>query len=42
MCTMMRGVHETSPKTRTTFWRGEYEKNQALRSEFFIAAGLER
>ena len=42
MCTMMRGVHETSPKTRTTFWRGEYEKNSALRSEFFIAAGLER
>src|SRR5438067_3882749 len=42
MCTMMRGVHKTSPKTRTTFWRGEYEENPALRSEFFIAAGLER
>ncbi len=42
MCTMMRGVHESSPKTRTTFWRGEYEKIAALRGEFFIASGLER
>jgi GTP cyclohydrolase I len=42
MCTMMRGVHESSPKTRTSFWRGEYEQNPSLRAEFFVAAGLQR
>ncbi len=40
MCTQMRGVSETTPLTRTTFWRGEYDNNPALRSEFFVACGL--
>ena len=42
LCVEMRGVRETSPLTRTTYWRGEYVGNAALRSEFFIACGLER
>jgi GTP cyclohydrolase IA len=42
LCTQMRGVHETSSLTRTTFWRGEYDSNPALRSEFFVACGLHR
>ena len=42
LCTQMRGVQEVSPLTRTTFWRGEYESNPALRSEFFVACGLHR
>ncbi len=42
LCTQMRGVHETSALTRTTFWRGEYDENPALRSEFFVACGLHR
>lgn len=42
MCMQMRGVHETSPLTRTTCWRGEYESSAALRSEFFVACGLQR
>lgn len=42
LCTQMRGVRETSPKTRTTFWRGEYERNAALRDEFFVACGLKK
>lgn len=42
LCTQMRGVRESAPLTRTTFWRGEYSTNPALRSEFFIACGLPR
>ncbi len=42
LCTQMRGVHETSSLTRTTFWRGEYDNNPALRSEFFVACGMHR
>jgi GTP cyclohydrolase I len=42
LCTQMRGVQEVSPLTRTTFWRGEYDGNPALRSEFFVACGLQR
>jgi GTP cyclohydrolase I len=42
LCTQMRGVRETSSLTRTTFWRGEYDENPALRSEFFVACGLQR
>jgi GTP cyclohydrolase I len=34
LCTQMRGVREDSPLTRTTFWRGEYDGNAALRAEF--------
>jgi GTP cyclohydrolase IA len=40
LCTQMRGVRETAPLTRTTFWRGEYEANPALRAEFLSACGL--
>lgn len=42
LCMQMRGVQETSPLTRTTFWRGEYENNPELRAEFFTACGLQR
>jgi GTP cyclohydrolase I len=34
LCMQMRGVREVSPLTRTTFWRGEYDQNPALRAEF--------
>jgi GTP cyclohydrolase I len=40
LCTQMRGVHETSPQTRTTVWRGEYANNPALRSEFLGICGV--
>jgi GTP cyclohydrolase I len=39
LCTQMRGVREIAPLTRTTFWRGEYENNAALRAEFFSVCG---
>ena len=42
LCTEMRGVRAVLPMTRTTYWRGEYASNAALRSEFFVASGLER
>jgi GTP cyclohydrolase I len=42
LCVQMRGVRETSALTRTTSWRGEYDTNPALRSEFFVASGLTR
>ena len=42
LCTQMRGVRENSPMTRTTFWRGQYETNPSLRSEFYVACGLQR
>jgi GTP cyclohydrolase IA len=40
LCTQMRGVRETAPLTRTTFWRGEYENNAELRAEFFAMCGV--
>jgi GTP cyclohydrolase I len=42
LCTQMRGVRETAPLTRTTFWRGNYESNPSLRTEFYVACGLHR
>jgi GTP cyclohydrolase IA len=42
LCTEMRGVRAILPMTRTTYWRGEFVGNAALRSEFFTACGLER
>jgi GTP cyclohydrolase IA len=42
LCTEMRGVREVSPLTRTTFWRGEYDHNSALRSEFLSICGVSR
>jgi GTP cyclohydrolase IA len=40
LCTQMRGVREVAPLTRTTFWRGEYDSNAALRAEFFDVCGV--
>ena len=42
LCTQMRGVQEVLPLTRTTFWRGEYDHNPALRSEFLSICGVSR
>ena len=42
MCVAMRGVRAGSPFTRTTTWRGEYEKNPDLRAEFLSACGARR
>lgn len=42
LCTQMRGVREVLPMTRTTFWRGNYDGDPALRAEFFTACGLDR
>ena len=38
LCTQMRGVRDTETRTRTTFWRGEYENDPELRSEFLHLA----
>ena len=40
LCTQMRGVRESLPLTRTTFWRVEYESNAELRAEFFNICGV--
>lgn len=40
LCTQMRGVREITPLTRTTFWRGAYDENAALRAEFFDMCGV--
>jgi len=42
LCMQMRGVREVSPLTRTTFWRGEYDHNAALRAEFRNICGVAR
>jgi GTP cyclohydrolase I len=42
LCTQMRGVREIAPMTRTTVWRGYYATDSALRSEFFVASGLNK
>ena len=42
LCTQMRGVRENNPMTRTTAYRGTYETDAALRSEFFDISGLRR
>jgi GTP cyclohydrolase I len=42
LCTQMRGVQEVSQLTRTTFWRGSYDGDPALRAEFLAACGLQR
>jgi GTP cyclohydrolase IA len=41
LCVEMRGVRETEPLTRTTFWRGEYDHNSSLRVEFLLACGAD-
>jgi GTP cyclohydrolase I len=42
LCTQMRGVRETLALTRTTFWRGEYANNPALRAEFLSICGVQQ
>jgi GTP cyclohydrolase I len=37
LCTQMRGVREILPLTRTSFWRGRFEQDAALRAEFMAA-----
>jgi GTP cyclohydrolase I len=34
LCTQMRGVHEEGSSTVTTAWRGLYDEDESLRSEF--------
>jgi GTP cyclohydrolase IA len=34
LCTQMRGVREEQSRTWTSFWRGSYEKDWAIRDEF--------
>lgn len=42
LCTQMRGVREDHATTRTTAYRGVYERDASLRSEFFEVAGIRR
>ncbi len=42
LCMQMRGVREVLPLTRTTFWRGEFDHNAALRAEFLTICGVSR
>jgi GTP cyclohydrolase I len=42
LCMQMRGVREVSPLTRTTFWRGAYDHNPALRSALLSISGMPR
>ncbi|MBZ0193091.1 MAG: GTP cyclohydrolase I [Candidatus Kuenenia stuttgartiensis] len=39
LCVEMRGVKEISSISRTTFWRGNYDGDPALRAEFLAACG---
>jgi GTP cyclohydrolase I len=42
LCTQMRGVREDHSQTWTSFWRGNYENDPQLRSEFLQAVALNR
>lgn len=42
LCTQMRGVKEVESKTRTSFWRGEYDSDPELRAGFFRLCDLPR
>ena len=42
LCVEMRGVKGMAPITRTTFWRGNYDSDPALRSEFLSACGMKK
>jgi GTP cyclohydrolase I len=42
LCVEMRGVKEMAPVTRTTFWRGNYDTDPALRAEFLSACGVKK
>jgi GTP cyclohydrolase I len=41
LCTQMRGVREDQAMTRTTSYRGVYERDAAVRAEFFRMAGID-
>lgn len=41
LCTVMRGLHEDEATTRTTFWRGAYDSDPTLRSEFLAICGIQ-
>jgi GTP cyclohydrolase IA len=38
LCTQMRGVRESHSRTWTSYWRGNYENDPQLRSEFLATA----
>jgi GTP cyclohydrolase IA len=38
LCTQMRGVRESHSRTWTSFWRGNYENDPQLRTEFLQTA----
>lgn len=40
VCTQMRGVREMGSRTRTSAYRGTYEHDATLRSEFAVLAGV--
>jgi GTP cyclohydrolase I len=40
LCTQMRGVREDSATTRTTGYRGVYERDPSMRAEFFRLADI--
>lgn len=40
LCTAMRGVRESTPVTRTSTWRGDYESKPELRAEFLSMCGV--
>jgi GTP cyclohydrolase I len=40
LCTEMRGVREDEAITRTNFWRGNYESDPQLRTEFMTLARM--
>jgi GTP cyclohydrolase I len=42
LCTQMRGVHEESSRTVTSFWRGVYQESADLRREFLDEARRRR
>ncbi|HET6379714.1 MAG TPA: GTP cyclohydrolase I [candidate division Zixibacteria bacterium] len=42
LCMQMRGVREDRASTRTSAFRGVYERDPALRGEFFAMAGIGR
>ena len=42
LCTQMRGVREENSKTWTSFWRGSYEREPAMRDEFLQTVRISR
>jgi GTP cyclohydrolase I len=42
LCTQMRGVKEDHSRTWTSFWRGNYETDPQLRTEFLQAVATSR